>query len=61
MVKMVHDRLKANAVPIQLPIGSEASFRGIIDLVEMHAIVYYDEQGKDLRIEEIPEELRPLA
>lgn len=61
VVKMVHDRLKANAVPIQLPIGSEASFRGIIDLVEMHAIVYYDEQGKDLRIEEIPEELRPLA
>ena len=61
VVKMVHERLKANAVPIQLPIGSEDNFKGIIDLVEMHAIIYYDELGKDLRVEEIPEELRPLA
>jgi elongation factor G len=61
VIKMVHERLKANAVPIQLPIGSEDNFKGIIDLVEMHAIIYYDELGKDLRVEEIPEELRPLA
>ena len=61
VVKMVHDRLKANAVPIQLPIGSESEFRGIIDLVEMNADVYYDDLGKDMRIEEIPAELLPLA
>ncbi len=46
VLDMVHDRLKCNAVPIQLPIGSEDDFRGIIDLVEMNARVYYDELGK---------------
>ena len=61
VLDMVYDRLKANAVPIQLPIGSEDDFRGIIDLVEMNADVYYDELGKDQRVEEIPEELRELA
>ena len=61
VLDMVHDRLKANAVPIQLPIGSEEDFRGIIDLVEMNADVYYDELGKDQRVEEIPAELLPLA
>ena len=61
VLDMVYDRLKANAVPIQLPIGSEEDFRGIIDLVEMNADVYYDELGKDQRVEEIPEELLPLA
>ena len=58
---MIHDRLKCNAVPIQLPIGSEDTFKGIIDLVEMKADVYYDDLGKDMRVEEIPEDLRDLA
>ena len=61
VVRMVHDRLKANGVPIQLPIGRESDFRGIIDLVEMKADVYYDDKGKDMREEEIPEDLMDLA
>jgi len=61
VISMVHDRLKANAVPIQLPIGSEAEFRGIIDLVEMNADVYYDDLGMDMRIESIPEDMMPIA
>ncbi|MBR2879990.1 MAG: elongation factor G [Oscillospiraceae bacterium] len=61
VLKMVHDRLKCNAVPIQLPIGAESSFRGIIDLVEMNARVFYDELGKDMRTEEIPEDMRDPA
>ena len=61
VLDMIHDRLKCNAVPIQLPIGSEASFRGIIDLVEMNARIYYDELGKDMRDEPIPEDLRERA
>ncbi len=61
VLQMVHDRLKCNAVPIQLPIGSESTFRGIIDLVEMNARIYYDELGKDMRTEEIPEDMRDLA
>ena len=61
VVGMIHDRLKANAVPIQLPIGAEDSFRGIIDLMEMKADVYYDELGKDMRVEEIPEDMRDMA
>ena len=58
---MVHDRLKANAVPIQLPIGAEDTFRGIIDLVEMNADIYYDDMGKDMRVEEIPAEMLEMA
>ena len=61
VVDMVHDRLKANAVPIQLPIGKEADFRGIIDLVDMNADVYYDDLGKDMRVEDIPEDMRAQA
>ena len=61
VVDMVHDRLKANAVPIQLPIGKEADFRGIIDLVDMNADIYYDDLGKDMRVEEIPEDMRAQA
>ena len=61
VLNMVHDRLKCNAVPIQLPIGVESDFRGIIDLVEMNARVFYDELGKDMRTEEIPEDMRDLA
>ena len=61
VIKMLHDRLKANAVPIQLPIGAETEFRGIIDLVEMNADVYYDDLGQDMRVEEIPEQMRALA
>mgnify|MGYP002769018004 CR=1 FL=1 len=61
VVKMMKERLKCNAVPIQLPIGSEDTFRGIIDLVEMKAYVYYDDLGKDIRVEEIPEDMKELA
>ncbi|MEA5011410.1 MAG: elongation factor G [Angelakisella sp.] len=61
VVGMMHDRLKCNAVPIQLPIGSEETFKGIIDLVEMNADVYYDDLGKDMRVEEIPEDMKELA
>ncbi len=61
VLDMIHDRLKCNAVPIQLPIGKEADFRGIIDLVEMNARFYYDELGKDMRDEEIPDDLKELA
>ena len=61
VVKMIKDRLRANAVPVQLPIGAESSFKGIIDLMEMKADVYYDDLGKDMRVEEIPENMRELA
>ena len=61
VLRMIDERLKCNAVPIQLPIGKEAEFRGIIDLLEMNADVYYDEMGKDMRVEEIPEDMRELA
>ena len=61
VLDMVHDRLKCNAVPIQLPIGAEADFRGIIDLVEMNARIYYDDLGNDMRTEEIPEDMRAMA
>ncbi len=61
VLRMIDERLKCNAVPIQLPIGKEAEFRGIVDLVEMNADVYYDEMGKDMRVEEIPEDMRELA
>ena len=61
VVKMMKERLNCNAVPIQLPIGSEDTFKGIIDLVEMKAYVYYDDLGKDIRVEEIPEDMKELA
>ena len=61
VLDMIADRLKANAVPIQLPIGSEDTFKGIIDLVEMDADIYYDELGKDMRVEPIPEDMMELA
>ena len=61
VVDMMRERLKCNAVPIQLPIGAEDTFKGIIDLVEMKADVYYDEMGKDMRVEEIPEDMKELA
>ena len=61
VVDMMKDRLHANAVPIQLPIGKEDTFRGIIDLVTMKAEVYYDNEGKDVREEEIPEDMLELA
>ena len=61
VLSMVHERLKCNAVPIQLPIGKEESFRGIVDLVEMNARIFYDDLGKDMRTEEIPEDMRDLA
>ena len=61
VVEMMKDRLKCNAVPIQLPIGAEETFKGIIDLVEMKAYVYYDDLGKDIRVEEIPEDMKEKA
>ena len=61
VLNMIHDRLKCNAVPIHLPIGKEDTFCGIIDLVDMNADIYYDETGKDMRVEEIPEDMRELA
>ncbi len=61
VVNMMRDRLKCNAVPIQLPIGSENLFKGIVDLIEMKADVYYDEMGKDMRVEEIPDDMKELA
>ena len=61
VLDMVHDRLKANAVPIQLPIGAEDTFRGIVDLVEMNADIYYDDMGKDMRVEEIPADMLEMA
>ena len=61
VLNMIHDRLKCNAVPIQLPIGKEDTFKGIIDLVEMDADIYYDELGKDMRVEEIPADMMELA
>ena len=61
VVGMMRDRLKANAVPIQLPIGAEDTFRGIIDLMEMKADVYYDDLGKDMRVEEIPADMAEKA
>ena len=61
VLHMIHDRLKCNAVPIQLPIGAEDTFKGIIDLVEMDADIYYDEMGKDMRVEPIPADMEDLA
>ena len=61
VVKMMKERLKTNAIPIQLPIGAEDTFRGIVDLVEMNADIYYDDLGKDMRVEEIPEDMKELA
>ncbi|MBQ8297243.1 MAG: elongation factor G [Ruminococcus sp.] len=61
VVDMMKDRLKCNAVPIQLPIGAEEDFKGIIDLVEMKAYVYYDDLGKDIRVEDIPEDMMDKA
>ena len=61
VVDMMKERLHSNAVPIQLPIGAENDFRGIIDLVKMKAEVYYDDEGKDVREEEIPADMMELA
>ncbi len=61
VVEMMHDRLHANAVPIQLPIGAESTFRGIIDLMNMEADVYYDDLGKDMRVEPIPDDMKDIA
>ena len=61
VLRMVDERLKCNAVPIQLPIGSEDTFKGIIDLIEMDADIYYDDLGKDMRVEPIPADMVDLA
>ena len=60
-VRMLHERLNANAVPIQLPIGQEDTFKGIIDLIDMKADVYYDDMGNDVRVEDIPEDMKAQA
>ena len=57
VLEMIDERLKCNAVPIQLPIGSEAFFKGNVDLLTMKANVFYDELGKDVRVEDIPEDM----
>ncbi len=61
VLRMIDERLRCNAVPIQLPIGKESDFRGIVDLVEMKADVYYDDMGQDMRVEEIPADMQDLA
>ena len=61
VLKMVKERFQCNAVPIQLPIGSEDTFKGIVDLVNNNAIIYYDDKGMDVRVEEIPEDMKDLA
>ncbi len=61
VVQMMRDRLKCNALPIQLPIGAEEDFKGIVDLIEMKAYVYYDDLGKDIREEEIPADMKDKA
>ena len=61
VLDMIKERFNCNAVPIQLPIGSEDTFKGIIDLLNMKAIMYYDDLGKDVREEEIPEDMKELA
>ena len=61
VLDMMHERLKCNAVPVQLPIGSEADFKGVVDLVKMKAYVFYDDLGKDMREEEIPADMVDLA
>jgi elongation factor G len=61
VIQMMKDRLKCNAVPIQLPIGSEDTFKGLVDLVEMKAYVYYDDLGKDIRCEEIPDDMKEVS
>ena len=61
VLDMVKERFNCNAVPIQLPIGEESSFKGIIDLINNNAIVYYDDMGKDVRIEEIPDDMKEKA
>ena len=61
VLDMMHERLKCNAVPVQLPIGSEADFKGVVDLVKMKAFVFYDDLGKDMREEEIPADMVDLA
>ena len=61
VVQMMKDRLKCNAVPIQLPVGKEETFKGIIDLIDMKADIYYDEMGKDMEVEDIPDDMKELA
>ena len=61
VLSMMHERLKCNAVPIQLPIGAEDSYKGLVDLVEMKAYVYYDDLGTDIRVEDIPEDMKDIC
>ena len=61
VLDMMHDRLKCNAVPVQLPIGAESTFKGVVDLIKMKAYVFYDDLGKDMREEEIPADMVDLA
>ena len=61
VVQMMRDRLKTNPVPIQLPIGAEDTFRGIVDLIDMKADVYYDDLGKDMRVEDIPDDMKEIS
>ncbi len=61
VVNMMIERLKCHPLPIQLPIGAEDTFRGIVDLIDMDATIYYDDTGKDVRVEEIPDDMKEIA
>ena len=61
VIKMMRERLSTNPVPIQLPIGAEETFEGIVDLINMNARIYKDDLGKDIEIEEIPADMAALA
>ncbi len=61
VLDMVKERFQCNAIPIQLPIGAEDTFKGIVDLINNNAIIYYDDLGKDVRVEEIPDDMKELA
>ncbi|MBM3258655.1 MAG: elongation factor G [Candidatus Sericytochromatia bacterium] len=61
VLDQIRERLGARAVPLQLPIGAEDQFKGVIDLIDMVAIRYYDDEGKDIRTEEIPADLLDRA
>ena len=61
VLNMIHDRLKCNAVPIQLPIGAESEFCGLVDLIGMKALIFKDDLGKEVSVEEIPEDMKDLA
>ena len=61
VVESIKEQLKANAVPLQLPIGKEESFKGVVDLVEMNAVIYLDDKGENMQTIDIPDDMKELA